>query len=193
MSGIPDDIKQRVFAIFRRFRQEKYLPLLAPNGVTPSEANAIIAISMSEKAGFSPVQPHIVAKGLHQTPSAVSQTLKALEEKGYLRRERLSADSRAVSLMLTESGKAVAQATNRLYEEYIGELYAYIGEEDAEHLLHTLERIVDFLATQAQAGRMERIEMFDEGHAPPGCGIGNGLGGEGACASTGQAPAAGQG
>ena len=170
VSHLPEDIKRRVFAIMGRLRQERYMPLVAPEGVTPSEATVITAIHMSARAGVGPVQPHIIAKGLHHTPSAVSQTLKALEEKGYLVRERMSGDSRAVSLILTERGIAAAQEADRMYEEFFGDLLAYIGRADADHLLDTFEKILSFHRAQADAGKMERIDLggiFDQGG--PGC------------------------
>ncbi|MDR2721603.1 MAG: MarR family winged helix-turn-helix transcriptional regulator [Coriobacteriaceae bacterium] len=142
-----------------RMKQEHYMPLIAPEGVTPSEATALIAIRMSEKAGVAPVQPHIIAKGLQHSPSAVSQTLKALEEKGYLVRERMSEDSRAVSLNLTARGSKIAEDVDRMRDEFFGELLEYIGKDDANHLLNTLEKILDFHLEQAKVGKMKRISM----------------------------------
>jgi len=171
MSAVPDEMKQRVLAIVRRFKQEHYLPLIALAGVTPSETHAIIAIDMGRKAGIQPVQPHVIAKGLHQTPSAVSQTLKGLEEKGYLRRGRVSDDSRAVSLELTDSGRLLVQEANRMLEGQLADLLDYLGREDAEHLLDTLEKILDFQRIQAQAGKMEQVGLGCAGQgildAPP--------------------------
>jgi len=159
MSALPDEMKQRVFALMRRFKQEHYLPLITLDGVTQSEIQGIIAIDMSRKAGIHPVQPHIIAKGLHQTPSAVSQTLKNLEEKGYLVRKRESDDSRAVSLELTSAGVSVAQEVNARLEGQLGDLLDYLGQEDANHLLDTLEKILDYQKAQAKAGKMERISF----------------------------------
>ncbi|MCL2889399.1 MAG: MarR family winged helix-turn-helix transcriptional regulator [Eggerthellaceae bacterium] len=158
MAALPDEMKQRFITVFQSFRKEKYLPLVAPAGITPAEASAIWFITISEKAGLGPIQPHFIAKGLLQTPSAVSQTLKSLEEKGYIRRERQSADSRAVSLILTKQGTQIAAELGCMYDEHFGELLEYIGEEDAQHLLRTLEKVLDFHRAQAHAGKMERID-----------------------------------
>jgi len=159
MAALPDEMKQRFIDVFRSFRQEKYLPLGAPAGTTPSEASAIMFIAMSAQADRAPIQPHLIAKGLHQTPSAVSQTLKSLEEKGYIRRERQSADSRAVSLLLTAEGIQIAAEVRRIYDERFAELFEYVGEEDAQQLLCTLEKILEFHRSQMQAGKMERVEL----------------------------------
>ena len=159
MTVLPDHIMQRVFVIMRRFKQEHYLPLIEPTGVTQSEAHVITAIDRAKKEGNVAVQPHVVAKFLHQSPSAVSQILKMLEEKGFLKRERMSEDFRAVSLELTERGLLVAQEVDRMYKERFGDLLEYIGYEDAEHLLDTLEKILDYQREQAKAGKMKRVAI----------------------------------
>lgn len=59
--------------------------------------------------GERTIQPRFLAERMHMTPSALSQTLKLLEEKGYVERHRVSDDFRAVSLELTERGAEIAR------------------------------------------------------------------------------------
>ncbi|MEG0375523.1 MAG: transcriptional regulator, partial [Raoultibacter sp.] len=98
------------------------------------------------------IQPRILSERMQMTPSALSQTLKLLEEKGYVVRNRVSEDYRAVSLELTEQGTAVAKEAYRLREKHLNELIEYVGADEIDHLLVTLNRIVDFHEQQSEAG-----------------------------------------
>ncbi len=157
MEDVSNDIKQRAFAIMRRFKQERYLPIITPLGVTPSETDVIIAIHKAQEHGIEVVQPHLVAKFLHLTPSALSQTLKTLDAKGIIKRNRDKNDSRAVSLELTEAGQGLAAQARDTRDEHIDELIDYIGEEDVLCLIDTLERVLDFYKEQAEKGKVRRL------------------------------------
>ncbi len=161
-----DEAKRKVFAIMQRFKQERYLPMVAPADLTPSEATVIIAIYFAGLHGMDAIQPHFIAKRLHLTPSALSQTLKVLEEKGYLVRARMSGDSRAVSLELTDRGASMAEKAARIREDHLDELIAYVGEEDMGHLMETLEKILDFYKQQEGEGKVQKMQH--KCCAPPG-------------------------
>lgn len=69
-----------------RMRKQRQEPP-APKGITPAEMYAIMAVSRLEGEGRK-VRPGDIAKCGQATPSAVSQTLKSLEEKGLITRQR---------------------------------------------------------------------------------------------------------
>jgi len=161
MTDMSEQLMQRVYAILRRFKHERYLPFIAPVGVTQSEATVITTIYMGQKEGLSPVQPQSIAKFLHQSPSAVSQVLKSLEEKGHLKREKMQGDYRAVSLELTESGLALAQEAVRIHETQFSDLLQFIGHDETEHLLSTLEKILDYQKEQAESGKIEKLNICE--------------------------------
>ena len=119
-----------------------------PKGITPAEMYAIMAVSRLEGEGKR-VRPGDIAKCGQATPSAVSQTLKSLEEKGLITRQRDKGDSRAVTVHLTENGRAFSARGRELHEQMIDEVLTYLGPEDAEHLVRIVERLVDFPACKA--------------------------------------------
>lgn len=119
-----------------------------PKGITPAEMYAIMAVSRLEGEGRK-VRSGDIAKCGQATPSAVSQTLKSLEEKGLITRQRDKGDSRAVTVHLTEDGRAFSARGRELHEQMIDEVLTYLGPEDAEHLVRIVERLVDFPACKA--------------------------------------------
>ena len=119
-----------------------------PKGITPAEMYAIMAVSRLEGEGRK-VRSGDIAKCGQATPSAVSQTLKSLEEKGLITRQRDKGDSRAVTVHLTEDGRAFSARGRELHEQMIDEVLTYLGPEDAEHLVRIVERLVDLPACKA--------------------------------------------
>ena len=80
----------------------------------------------------------------HTTPSALSQTFKALEEKGLIERRRAGDDYRAVTVSLTAEGRRFAAEGRRKSDEHMEQVMAFVGEEDMAHLVRILKRVVEF-------------------------------------------------
>lgn len=140
-------LRRRLFDAAARMRKQRQEPP-APEGVTPAEMYAIMAVSRLEGEGRS-VRSGDIAKCGHATPSAVSQTLKSLEEKGLITRQRDKGDSRAVTVHLTEGGRAFSARGRELHEQMIDGVLTYLGPKDAEHLVRIVERLADFPASDA--------------------------------------------
>lgn len=155
-------LRRRLFDAAARMRKQRKEPP-APEGVTPAEMYAIMAVSRLEGEGRK-VRPGDIAKCGQATPSAVSQILKSLDEKGLITRQRDKGDSRAVAVHLTKDGCAFSARARELHEQIIDEVLTYLGSEDAEHFVRIMERLADFPACNAaqaqqdgcgQAGRPE--------------------------------------
>lgn len=140
-------LRRRLFNAAARMRKQRQEPP-TPKGVTPAEMYAMMAVSRLEGEGRK-VRSGDIAKCGQATPSAVSQTLKSLEEKGLITRQRDKGDSRAVTVHLTENGRAFSARGRELHEQMIDEVLTYLGPEDAEHLVRIVERLVDFPACKA--------------------------------------------
>ena len=97
-----EELKQRLFAATRRVRKSRSHPPL-PEGITPAEGFALMSISQLMSDGKR-VRSGDIAKRGHNTPSATSQALRSLEEKGFITRHRDEGDSRGVTVRLTELG-----------------------------------------------------------------------------------------
>lgn len=158
MADIPKETKQGLLEIMRRFRRGAYIPFPTPEGLTFSESRVVAGIYAARHGGKETVQPRLLAERIHMTPSALSQTLKLLEEKGYVERHRVSDDFRAVSLELTARGEKIALEADAMRERYLSEMVEYVGIEDIDHLILTMHKILDFHEKQAEAGKIECIE-----------------------------------
>lgn len=140
-------LRRRLFNAAARMRKQRQEPP-TPKGITPAEMYAMMAVSRLEGEGRK-VRSGDIAKCGQATPSAVSQTLKSLEEKGLITRQRDKGDNRAVTVHLTEDGRAFSARGRELHERMIDEVLTYLGPEDAEHLVRIVERLVDFPACKA--------------------------------------------
>ena len=140
-------LRRRLFDAAARMRKQRQEPP-TPKGITPAEMYAIMAVSRLEGEGRK-VRSGDIAKCGQATPSAVSQTLKSLEEKGLITRQRDKGDSRAVTVHLTKEGRAFSARGRELHEQMIDGVLTYLGPEDAEHFVRIVERLADFPACEA--------------------------------------------
>lgn len=155
-------LRRRLFDAAARMRKQRLEPP-APKGVTPAEMYAIMAVSRLEGEGRK-VRSGDIAECGHATPSAVSQTLKSLEEKGLITRQRDKGDSRAVTVHLTDDGRAFSARGREVHEQMIDGVLSYLGPEDAEHLVRIVERLADFPACEAAPAQQN-------GCAQAGCSV----------------------
>lgn len=139
-------LRRRLFDAAARMRKQRQEPP-TPKGITSAEMYAIMAVSRLEGEGRK-VRSGDIAKCGQATPSAVSQTLKSLEEKGLITRQRDKGDSRAVTVHLTEDGRAFSARGRELHEQIIDKVLTYLGPEDAEHFVRIVERLADFPASE---------------------------------------------
>ncbi|HET7922035.1 MAG TPA: MarR family transcriptional regulator [Gammaproteobacteria bacterium] len=109
----------------------------------------------------------------------VTGILDRLEQRGYVRRERATADKRQVTVALTEPGReAVAQAPLPLQERFQQRLAALPATHQQE-ILHVLDKIVSMmeaeeldaaplLASGTATAESEQVAAFLGDHpAPP--------------------------
>ena len=105
-------LRRRLFDAAARMRKQRQEPP-APTGITPAEMYAIMAVSRLEGEGRK-VRPGDIAKCGQATPSAVSQTLKSLEEKGLIKRDALKSRSIALTYPLDHT----EDATNIVHTQF---------------------------------------------------------------------------
>lgn len=139
------ELRQELFSAVVRMRRANTHPPV-PVGVTPAEGQAMIAIARLEQQGAS-VRSGEVAKCSHSTPSAMSQVLKSLEEKGFITRQRSAGDCRGVTVHLTERGWKLETRHRRMHDRRLDEALAYLGQDDAREFVRIVKRLSEFNAT----------------------------------------------
>ena len=136
------ELRQQMFQAVQNLRWRRTSPE-PPEGITHVEAHTIMVIAAMTRRGES-IRPGLIAKCDRTTPSALSQTLKSLEEKGFIVRERADGDSRGVTVALTEAGRALDDEGRRRHDERIDSLIEFLGEEDAREMVRLIGRFAEF-------------------------------------------------
>ncbi len=134
--------KRDLYELMQRMRHNRFSPV-PPAGLTPTEARTMVAIDEISRH-HEEVRPGHVAAFTHTAPSALSQTFKALEEKGFIERHRIGGDYRGVTVSLTAEGERLAAEGRRLHSKHMDEMMAYLGEEDVNHMVRILHKMIDF-------------------------------------------------
>ncbi|APG49066.1 MarR family transcriptional regulator [Phaeobacter porticola] len=114
------------------------------DNLNPAQSAALDYLARANR--FSRAPSH-VAEFLGTTRGTMSQTLKALARKGYIREDRRSGDQRAIFYTLTETGKSITQTPSE-----IGTVLAALDQSQAS----TLETALDATLRKAlhvRAGR----------------------------------------
>jgi len=123
--------------------------------------------AFARRAGRSELRPgHFAAlvvieahPGLSQTAlggaigrdkSTLTPTLRELERRGLLRRERAAGDRRSYALMLTEAGREALATLTRSAAAHEEALDALVGDGDRAAFLATLRRLIAGLEGEAR-------------------------------------------
>ena len=148
-----------LFVNFRRGRHTLAVPL---GDLTTGESGVLITIAHARRHAKH-VRPRMVAHMANMTPSALSQMLKSLETKGYVVRERFGEDSRGIDLRLTEKGLQLARQGERMRDDYLRELFSYLGDDDVADLTRVVRRMNEFFETKrADASQGGEVSAFAE-------------------------------
>ena len=82
------------------------------------------------------------------TTGRIANILRMLEAKGLVDRAQDASDRRKVHITLSAQGRARAEEQYRARAEAHRRLLDYLGDEDADSLLHLLERCLEYYAEE---------------------------------------------
>lgn len=145
-------------------------------GLNPAQWEALRFLSRANKYSSS---PGAMAEYLGATKGTVSQTVIALESKGYLSRARGRIDRRSVDLSLTDAGREMLRDDPMgLIEQIGGELPDPAREalaEGMDRLLETLNQSQGHarFGVCADCNYCHRANGQSHGGAPCYCGLAN--------------------
>ena len=100
-----------------------YNGIAQQHGITMSMAFILINIS---KKGSNPTK---IGPKMGMQANSLSRSLKTLEEKGLIYRQKATGDKRAVEIFLTPEGVAARRVANSIIADYNEKLYARITPE----------------------------------------------------------------
>jgi DNA-binding MarR family transcriptional regulator len=139
MSSI-DDLERRLVAFVRAFglHQTERTPCGEP--ISVSQAHALTELVAQ------PLTQAELARRLRLDRSVVSRLADALEERGWLRRERHPQDQRAVHLVLTDRGRAAADRLAGARRARLATLLDGVPPAEHDNVLRALEVLTDSLS-----------------------------------------------
>lgn len=159
----PDRQDHRLYDMFKRLKRE-VAHLIPPPPLRPSEMMLLHSVLRLEHGAFpppdgppppeppldkpdggEPPRPVTISDLSHflgQTPSAVSQTVKSLEQKHMVERVPGRADRRVITVRLTAHGREVFADVEAALTGRLDRITETMGREDTEQLLALLEKLL---------------------------------------------------
>ena len=141
------ELKEEFVRLMRMIHREQFHPAWSPGNLFKPEMHTLMCVWIAYRHNKE-ARPSSLAKYSHVSPSAVSQTLKTLEEKGLVARVRSANDSRSVVIELTEEGRALIEEVQSIRSSYFDEMFEAIGVDDMQTLMRIMRRVLDFCASK---------------------------------------------
>ncbi|MFV0556418.1 MAG: MarR family winged helix-turn-helix transcriptional regulator [Lactovum sp.] len=140
-----DKINSYLTGIFNRVLviEERNLKASRFSDITIKEMHTLDAIGEAKIAIASNI-----AKELMVTISTVTISLKNLERKNYIIRERSSEDRRIVYIKLTDKGDTLYRAHRKFHKQMVKRFVKGISEKDMSVLFLGLKNLYNFLEEQ---------------------------------------------
>ena len=107
------------------------------DGLNPAQYNALSYLALANRYSRSPSH---VADYLCTTRGTASQTLKSLEQKGFIHSVASATDKRSTTYQMTDAGQAIANATHS-----IDQAIATMDDTEQNKLETTLKNAVSHL------------------------------------------------
>ncbi|MDD4018894.1 MAG: MarR family transcriptional regulator [Kiritimatiellae bacterium] len=123
-------------AVLRSARQIVNVELAALN-LTGAEGDILFHL-LAEKSGLSQEN---LAERLDIGKAAVSRTVHALENKGYVHREKLTDDARTYRVTVSDTAKIARSQIRKAYETVYEVALRGISEPDFQHLAMLLNQV----------------------------------------------------
>ena len=120
---------------------------LSNGSITISELHTVERVAERREAGITVTE---IAQEMGVTLPSVTATVKKLEKKGLVTKERSQSDARQVVIRLTEAGRRADIAHRYFHRKMILSISASIPDEEKPVLLQALRRINDFFETRLQ-------------------------------------------
>lgn len=110
---------------------------LEPFGLTPSQSRALGVIS---RHCDQPPRLGDIAAHLDIAPRSTTEVVDALEERGLVRRSPDPTDRRAMTIVLTDEGRALRRRIGRVRAQKGDEFFGHLTPEQQEQLRSLLEQ-----------------------------------------------------
>lgn len=132
-------LKEELAEVLGGLRRYKK-PFPAMFGIAPGEFFTLGLIERYQDSVTGGVEASLIREVSQMSGPAVSQMLKALEKKDYIKRVMVEEDRRKVSVYLTEQGKEILATSKKIFLDIVDKIYEDFGEEDTKKFIELLNR-----------------------------------------------------
>ncbi len=142
------------FQLFHRLNYSVLFP-----GLTNGEVFTLKTIaycSDRSERGDAGVKVSEVAKTMRCMPSAVSRTLKTLEEKSLIQRFLNTEDRRNIYVKLTDQGEEKLQELDQIMKVFIDKVLGKMDQEELDLAKQTLTRLYFSMEEELEAVKQQR-------------------------------------
>lgn len=122
---------------------------------TRGEAGVIRTLHLADNAGEHGLTPTQIAEHSYLSSARTANVLRALESKGWIRREHDTADRRRVTVTFTEAGEEERARRRAQMDAEAGEFLRQLGAQDASEAIRILKRCNEILNTRTERSEAE--------------------------------------
>ena len=146
-----DDLYEDLFRAMNQFHKLKFSDMMQ----NMSKADFIVMNVIMNKGKDDKMTISELAAIARMLPSAISRTLKGLEEKGYVERTINKQDRRNTYVELTEEGKKQTREVRQVMRDFGKTVMAKLDEHEVNELILYLNNIYSIAEKEIEARKIK--------------------------------------
>lgn len=146
-----DDLYEDLFRAMNQFHKLKFSDMMQ----NMSKADFIVMNVIMNKGKDDKMTISELAAIARMLPSAISRTLKGLEEKGYVERTINKQDRRNTYVELTEEGKKQTREVRQVMRDFGKTVMAKLDEHEVNQLILYLNNIYSIAEKEIEARKIK--------------------------------------
>ena len=135
--------------------EEVMLRNLSKSRLTITEMHMLECIGADKASGRMVTD---IAQALEITPPSATVSIKRLEKKGYVTKDRCPEDARRVHVRLTEEGKRAEIAHRYFHRQMVRAITKTMDEHEQKILLDSVRKLHHFLHERIEAAQRSQSE-----------------------------------
>ena len=139
-----EKIKRMLDACYLAKRIREFLPKL-PEGVTPAYIQYLDMIHRLQEQGKT-VKVSDISEGMNLPRPGVTRTVKAMEEKGYLKKFSSDEDGRITYIAITEKGEELSNKYDADYYSRLAPYLSEISDDEADCMIQTIKKFYQVMS-----------------------------------------------
>ena len=154
-----DKLYEELFRSMNQFRKLKFAEMFP----MISRTDFFVMCTIMDKGENGQITISELASRAKMLPSAISRTLKGLEERGYVERNVNKNDSRNTYVELTEAGRQLTEEARQTMSDFGKSVMSQVDEADMKRLISYLDNIYHIAEKEIENRKwQDRKEKEDE-------------------------------